>query len=337
VRSHKGSVEDHVEELTNPAYADSTSMSDASMGTDGAGVWRIAAECAKWESVSVGGALKWYEGTLNMQFMTFNLRFENDRDGEKGWHYRRELVVEVIRESSPLVLGTQEGTEGQLAYLRDHLPQYQMQASGRLWDGRCQYPTLFYRADRLHLLEGGEFWLSMTPTVHRSKDWGSAFPRMMNYGLMEDLESQHSFWIVVTHLDHIGAEARLQQTTIIAEWFSQRAGPRILMGDFNDVPDSSVHAALTSPETGLGDTWQALLRRENEASMTHHNFLGVPQQCRMDWILVSREFRVVDAVIVRSNREGLYPSDHFPYLALLEWEKIIDPRSHTKKIRRQHH
>jgi endonuclease/exonuclease/phosphatase family metal-dependent hydrolase len=265
------------------------------------------------------GRLSSQEGVSKMQFMTLNLRFENDRDGQNAWRYRRELVVEVIQGSSPMVLGTQEGTRGQLAYLQDHLPQYRMQASGRFWDDTCQYPTLFYRPDRLRLMEGGEFWLSKNPNVHRSKDWDSAFPRMLNYGFMEDVESRHSFWIAVTHLDHIGAEARLRQGTIIAEWLSERTGARTLMGDFNDLPYSPVHDVLTGPKAGLRDTWQALLRGENEASMTYHDFQGGPQQCRMDWILVSDEFRVLDAVIVRSNREGLYPSDHFPYAVELDW------------------
>jgi endonuclease/exonuclease/phosphatase family metal-dependent hydrolase len=256
-----------------------------------------------------------------MQVMTFNLRFENDRDEEKGWLYRRELVVEMIRESTPLILGTQEGTQGQLDYLRDRLPQYRMQTSGRFWDGTCQYPTLFYRPDRLRLLDGGEFWLSKTPTVHRSKDWDSAFPRMMNYGLMEDMESQELLWVAVTHLDHMGTEARLQQAKMIADWLNNRQEPQILMGDFNDVPDSAVHRTLTYPKTSLRDTWQALNRNEDQASMTHHNFSGVPQQCRMDWILVSREFRVLDAMIDRNNRGGLYPSDHFPYMVRVAWGK----------------
>jgi endonuclease/exonuclease/phosphatase family metal-dependent hydrolase len=254
-----------------------------------------------------------------MQIMTFNLRFENDRDGENSWSFRKDLVIETIRESSPAILGTQEGTHRQLAYLREHLPQYRMQALGRFWDDTCQYPTLFFRADRFRLLEGGEFWLSRTPSIHRSKDWDSAFPRMTSYGLMEDLESAGVFWTAVTHLDHMGSEARLEQAKILADWLGERAGPRILMGDFNEVPDSAVHQVLTSTKTGLRDTWQVLLRGEDKASMTHHNFEGVPQQCRMDWILVSGEFRVLDAVIVRSNREGRYPSDHFPYAVELDW------------------
>ncbi len=153
---------------------------------------------------------------MPMRIMTFNLRFDNDRDGENAWSYRRDLLVEVIVESSPAILGTQEGMQRQLVYLQDHLTHYRMQALGRVWDDTCQYPTLFYRADRLRLLEGGEFWLSKTPSVHRSKDWDSAFPRMMNFGLMEDVESRASFWIAVTHLDHLGPGARLEQAKILA-------------------------------------------------------------------------------------------------------------------------
>jgi endonuclease/exonuclease/phosphatase family metal-dependent hydrolase len=255
-----------------------------------------------------------------MQIMTFNIRFENDRDGDNAWSFRKDLLVEVIAESSPDILGTQEGTGSQLTYLMDRLPQYRMQAFGRFWDDTCQYPTLFYRADRFRLLEGGEFWLSRTPAVHRSKDWDSAFPRMMSYGLMEDMEGRASFWTAVTHLDHMGSEARREQAAILARWLGERAGPRILMGDFNDEPDSAVHHVLAASKTGLRDTWQALCREEDQASMTHHNFQGLPQQCRMDWILVSREFRVLDAMVVRSNREGRYPSDHFPYAVELDWE-----------------
>jgi endonuclease/exonuclease/phosphatase family metal-dependent hydrolase len=53
--------------------------------------------------------------------------------------------------------------------------------------------------------------------------------------------------------------------------------------------------------------------------MTHHGFTGIPQKTRMDWVLVSKHFRVVDARIIRDNAEGRYPSDHFPYLVELEW------------------
>lgn len=255
-----------------------------------------------------------------MKVMTLNLRFDTERDGKHAWQYRRDLVVELICEYLPDVLGTQEGTPRQLQFLQERLPQYQIQTIDRVWDDTCQYPTLFLLSDRCRIVKGGEFWLSETPHVHRSKNWDSAFPRMVSYALVEDLIQGMKFWTSVTHLDHIGVRARLEQAKILAKWLTQRHGPHILMGDFNDSPHSAVHKELVSEQTGLVDTWQVLELQENESSMTHHNFFGIPEKFRMDWILVSRHFRVLDVNIVRKHHQGLYPSDHFPYLAELAWD-----------------
>ncbi|MGA7877712.1 MAG: endonuclease/exonuclease/phosphatase family protein, partial [Desulfoferrobacter sp.] len=168
-----------------------------------------------------------------MRIMTFNLRFENDRDGQNSWSNRKNLVIEVIQKYAPSILGTQEGTQRQLAYLHDCLSGYEMSAPERSFDETCQYPTLFYRKDKLRVISCGEFWLSKTPHIHRSKNWDSAFPRMMSYSLFEDLDFHKTFWAIVTHLDHIGMEARRQQAKIIAEWIERKSEPVVLMGDFN--------------------------------------------------------------------------------------------------------
>lgn len=259
------------------------------------------------------------EGRCDMMCMTFNLRFRNDRDGENAWDLRKHLVVQVIRKYRPSLLGTQEGTMEQLLYLRDHLPEYRMHAPHRTWDDTCQYPTLYYLPDHFRLVDGGEFWLSTSPAVHRSKAWDSAFPRMMNYALLEDIVEARSFWVVVTHLDHIGAQAKLEQGKMIAGWLKKRKNAAIVMGDFNDFPHSAVHGVLVSENTGLQDSWLILGRQEDTASMTHHDFRGVPSKCRMDWVLLTRHFRVTDAVIVRDNSDGRYPSDHFPYAVEFHW------------------
>jgi endonuclease/exonuclease/phosphatase family metal-dependent hydrolase len=255
--------------------------------------------------------------------MTLNLRFENDRDGVNHWSFRREILVEVVKRFAPSLLGTQEGTSGQLEYLQRELPQYQIHLPYRPIDETCQYPTLFYLRERFESKEGGEFWLSRTPDIHRSNDWDSAFPRMMSYALFEDLKTNNRFWAAVTHLDHVGAEARKEQATIISEWLRTKAAlPRILMGDFNDLPGSPAHRILTAEDVDLRDSWQLLGRGEDERSMTHHDFHGVPEKCRMDWILVSRGFQVLDAHIIRDHCNGRYPSDHFPYGVVLDWASV---------------
>ena len=256
-----------------------------------------------------------------MRIMTFNLRFENDRDGENCWSNRKNLVIETIQKFTPSILGTQEGTLRQLEYLRGNLPDYEIYAPGRsLDDQTCQYPTLFYRREEFNVLAGNEFWLSRTPEVHRSKDWDSAFPRMMSCALFAEPHEDKKLWAAVTHLDHLGVKARQEQAKMIANWIAAQTDPVVLMGDFNVAPGSMVHDLLTGSETGLHDTWQMLTNSENQDSMTHHGFSGVPQKGRLDWILVSTQFIVLDAVIVRDRFDGRYPSDHFPYFVEVAWK-----------------
>ncbi|SHF06804.1 Metal-dependent hydrolase, endonuclease/exonuclease/phosphatase family [Desulfacinum infernum DSM 9756] len=254
-----------------------------------------------------------------MRIMTFNLRFENDRDGENSWVYRRELVLEVIRQYRPHIVGTQEGRWSMLTYLAEHLPGYVLHAPSRVIDDTCQYPTLFVSTEGYAVEEGGEFWLSKTPEVHRSKNWDSAFPRMMSWARVLERCTDRRFWVSVTHLDHMGAEAREEQAKILARWVRERPGPHVVLGDFNDAPGSTVHRILMDPAVGLSDTWALLGRTEGPDSRTHHGFSGVPQATRMDWILVTRHFRVKDAVIVRDSFQGRYPSDHFPYMTDIDW------------------
>jgi endonuclease/exonuclease/phosphatase family metal-dependent hydrolase len=253
-----------------------------------------------------------------MRVMTFNIRFENEEDGPNAWAYRRDLVTELIRKYAPSILGTQEGMIPQLDYIRNELPDYQMHTPNRVSTGTAQYPTLFFRKKELDVLDGDEFWLSKTPRSHLSKDWDSAFPRMMSYAQVKHKDSKNVVWVAVTHLDHIGTEARYEQAKIIAQWVSSLHGPVILMGDFNDHPDSDVHRLFTFPATGLKDSWQLLGREENSTSFTIHGFEGIPQKTRLDWILVTPEFRVTDARIIRDHSGEFYPSDHYPYMVSLK-------------------
>lgn len=260
-----------------------------------------------------------------MRIMTFNLLFDNGEEGPVAWDRRRDLVVEIIRRYRPHILGTQEGKQWQLAFVAERLsPEYAMVAPDRVWDEESQYPTLFFRTGDMDLLGADEFWLSRTPRVHISKDWDSAFPRMMNSGWFRDRLSGNEFVALVTHLDHVSDEARLEQGKMIGRWLAPRDEPCIVMGDFNDWPGSPVHRALTGEYREMVDTWQALSREEGEESMTRHDFLGRPKKFRMDWILHSPDFTVRDAVILRDNRDGLYPSDHYPYLANLAWGSTGD-------------
>jgi endonuclease/exonuclease/phosphatase family metal-dependent hydrolase len=253
-----------------------------------------------------------------MRLMTFNLRFATPLDGPNEWEFRKELVAEVIKAHLPDLLGTQEGTVPQLEYLEASLPGYLPLTAHRDVDRTCQYPTIFYRVERFRVKASGEFWLSETPEVHRSKSWDSAFPRLVTYGLFQEVSRDQDFYFINTHLDHISVEARLQGARMIREYFFRFNLPLILAGDFNEPPDSPVYRQFINEESPLADTWRALHPPGEEAT-TQHSFNGLNRGARIDWILVTPPFRVRRVVMVTDNRDGRYPSDHFPYEAEVEY------------------
>ncbi|MFO7837891.1 MAG: endonuclease/exonuclease/phosphatase family protein, partial [Desulfosalsimonadaceae bacterium] len=170
--------------------------------------------------------------------MTFNLRFENERDGDNAWQFRRDKVVSIIKHYQPGILGTQEGKWPQLMYLKERLPQYIAHLPDRVPDEKSQCPTLFFRRDCFKIESGRDFWLSKTPEVHLSKDWDSAYPRMISRATVRMRKKNIRLTAAVTHLDHVGVEARFQQARIIADWAGRHDLPVVLLGDFNADPES---------------------------------------------------------------------------------------------------
>ena len=250
--------------------------------------------------------------------MTFNLRFATPIDGPNAWEFRQELVTALIERHRPDLLGTQEGTVPQLEYLEAHLPGYLPLVAHRQVDPTCQYPTIFYREQGFQVKASGEFWLSETPEVHRSLSWGSAFPRMVTYGLLQEAGRDQDFYFINTHLDHISAEARFQGAAMIRDHFFRFNLPLILAGDFNEPPDAPVYRQFIHPGSPMQDTWRDLHQPGEEAT-TQHSFDGVPRGARIDWILATPPFRVRQVAIVTDNQEGRYPSDHFPYEVEVEY------------------
>jgi endonuclease/exonuclease/phosphatase family metal-dependent hydrolase len=250
--------------------------------------------------------------------MTFNLRFATPVDGPNEWEFRKELVVEVILKHRPDLLGTQEGTVPQLQYLAEQLPGYQPLTSHRQVDPTCQYPTIFYLADRFHVQESNEFWLSETPAVHRSRSWGSAFPRLATYGLFQETGRTINFYFINTHLDHISSAARFQGARMIRNFFFSLNLPIILVGDFNEPPGDPVYQELLGGGSPLRDTWRALHPPGQEAT-TQHGFDGSLKGSRIDWILAALPFQIRRVAIVTDKQNGRYPSDHFPCEAEVEY------------------
>lgn len=256
--------------------------------------------------------------------MTFNIRYGTAPDGDHAWPHRRDLAFHVIRDFEPAVLGVQEALRFQLDEVRAQLPHYGEVGVGRE-DGaqEGEYSAILYDQRRLDLLEHGTFWLSDTPEVPGSATWGNRITRVATWARFRERDAGITFYVFNTHWDHESQPARLNSASLLLDRIRARAfpdDPLLLMGDFNAGEDNPAFQALiAAPAPGhapLYDTFRAV-HPDALGTGTYHAFSGDRTGDRIDAILASPHWQTLDADIVRFDRDGLYPSDHFPVTATL--------------------
>jgi endonuclease/exonuclease/phosphatase family metal-dependent hydrolase len=251
-----------------------------------------------------------------LRVMAFNVRLPVAADGPDRWEARQDLFVETIRRADPDIIGTQELWKIQGDYLIARLPRYSWFGIDRRGGHGDEHMGVFYRRDRLKLVEMGNFWLSDTPEVPGSISWGHPLPRMVTWGLFEAIPGGKRFWFFNTHFPYRGEDegARTKAAELIAARIARLPGdmPVVLTGDFNTVPESEAHRALTA---GLSDAWITAARHGPEG--TFHGFTGKPAQ-RIDWVL-ARGMTAERVETVTFARAGRYPSDHFPVVVDYRW------------------
>lgn len=252
----------------------------------------------------------------SLDVMTFNVRYADDK-GPQPWPARRPVMVTLLKQTRPDVIGTQELLQRQGDDLVAALPGYRWFGRDRRGGHADEHMGILYRTDRLTLIEQGDFWLSETPDRPGSADWGVDLPRMANWGVFE-LSGGKRFLFVDTHFPHRSedADARRRAAELIVARLPSIARdlPVVLAGDFNAEPDTEAYRALS---TAMTDVWTAAPNRTGPAG-TYHDFTGKGDR-RIDYLFV-RKFRPKSVETDRFQQDGRYPSDHFPVRAKLTFE-----------------
>ena len=253
----------------------------------------------------------------SLRVMSFNIRYGSADDGENRWELRKDLVAETVKTYAPVLVGLQECLEFQAEYLVAQLPEYRWFGVGREADGSGERMAVLYRADILNPLETGNLWLCETPDVPGSSSWNSACNRMVTWGKFYRHDDRKMVYFFNTHFDHRSEEARRGAAHVLSEQIERIAGdgPVIVTGDFNAAAESSV-PWKTITEAGFTDTW---LSAANHAgpSVTWSGFKAPEDRAdrRIDWILTRGSLSARRCETVTFNRDGRYPSDHFPVFA----------------------
>ena len=82
--------------------------------------------------------------TASMDVMTFNIRYGLANDAGDSWEFRKALVLEVIRQESPDLIGLQEALRFQVDAIRERFPEYGEIGIGRDPGGEGEYSAILY-------------------------------------------------------------------------------------------------------------------------------------------------------------------------------------------------
>lgn len=250
--------------------------------------------------------------------MTFNVRYPSPDDGANIWENRKDIVVETVRKYAPDIMGTQELFEMQGDYIAEKLPEYVWFGRDRFDGHENEHMGVFYRKDRLRLVEAGDFWLSENPSEPGGMSWGVSLPRMVTWGRFRDRDGLE-FYFFNTHFAHRreDAEARKKSAQVIIKQLEAMGlgdTPIVITGDFNAADDGPVHAVF---DADYKDAWH-LAPSKSGPQTTSSRWKGQREGRRIDWILFKADWTVTSAETIDFNRDGSYPSDHYPVVATFQ-------------------
>lgn len=278
------------------------------------------------------------KGTANgeaetYRVVSFNIRYDNPRDGEDAWPKRRDRVAELLLELSPDLIGLQEVLSRQRDDLRERMPGYEIYSVGRD-DGadRGEAATILWKRDRFEQQGAETFWLSPTPDRPGSKGWDAALPRIVSHVTLRDRTSGRIVHLFNTHFDHQGETARRESGALLRRRILESVGDQawVAIGDFNARPDGVPLRRLRGlnddgsvdddqADTIWLDAYEAAAKRTGPDS-TWNGFREIEPGQRIDHLIVAPSTTVESFDVLDRRYDGRFPSDHLPIVGTLRFE-----------------
>ncbi len=260
---------------------------------------------------------------MELKVMSFNLRTEVRSDGINYFSNRKPRILETIEREAPDLIGFQEATDSMRSFLVESLFPlgYTVVGCGRSEYYRGEATIVAYKRNIMEMISAETKWLSATPSVAGSSFGGdqSTCPRVFTAVTLKRHDVKAPFVFANTHLDHLGATARLLGAVEICQYLSEKELPFILTGDMNAEPDAPEIKAFTAHAL----CGRPVIDATADLGATFHDFgrLLPDKAVKIDYIFtdmpcdISRSYRVEDIPV-----DGLYISDHNPVCAFVTLE-----------------
>lgn len=238
-----------------------------------------------------------------LSVISYNVRYSNsgDTNAGNGWATRKTYLINLVNFQMPDLLGVQEATQGQVTDLENGLKAYGRIGVGRN-DGKSsgEHSCIFYRKERMLLLDRGDFWLSDTPDTPSkgfpSKKGSTTYYRICSWGKFIDKVTSSYIYYFNTHMD-LDETNRQQSYYLIKKKILEIVGtvnaPIIISGDYNAVQTGDAYKLFYNSGF-LYDCFH----RAKQKFMTNGTCPGFNAN---SYSTVSGELRRIDHIFVTRN------------------------------------
>lgn len=280
-----------------------------------------------------------------LRVLSFNIRLSYGEIGKPTeWKFRKAQVTDLMKRGNYDFIGVQEAIItpkaelNQVEDLKALLPEYGLLTRSRMKsETEGESTPILWRKDRWEIdeKEQGVFWLSDTPDVPESITWENACPRTVVWGKFHELKdgkrTGRVAYFINTHFDHVSEKARQLAGVAIADFIAKRSEPNSVVfvtGDFNSGENSQalkylrgemaeIQAEDVKGPIAMADTFR-IANPDEKNVQTFHGYGKVKFADKIDYILMLGDLKVKSAQIIRDKKE-IYPSDHFPIDAVMEF------------------
>ena len=255
------------------------------------------------------------ETTAPLKVMSFNIRNAKAKDGTNSWQYRFPGTALMIKDEMPDILAMQEPLYPQVQFILDNFSDYKMIGKGRE-DGKKEgeFTAIFYNKKKISCIKSGVFWLSEN-SKKPSKGWDAFCKRTATWAIMSHKDTKERFFVLNTHLDHVGSKARQYGLALVLKKIKQINKdnyPVILTGDFNVQPGNK---CLKQIDSSMHNARKEALKTDNHCSFHEwgrkHEVIDYIYYSGIDTCL---EFRTV----TKKYGDWNFISDHYPIVALFD-------------------
>lgn len=258
--------------------------------------------------------------------LTYNIRYQNQTDGQDGWDHRKETVLNTVLQAD--IVGLQEVVASQFDFVNANTAGWKWYGVARndgLRDG--EMAAIGWNTKRFVAVEQGTFWLGDDPFLVGKPAWDAALPRVASWVRLLDRSGSDarpvaSILLVNAHFDHRGAKARKNSGTQIRKWIASHKDQSnaIFVGDLNARAGSPPLDELLNSEdstANLFDCRDLSLEKDNGPNSTWNGFNKIEAGNRIDHVLVEgKSLEIVNyQTLDPRTASDRFASDHLPILA----------------------